>query len=352
MFNSEQLTHNTTVILLLSFFAFFAAMLLTPIYTAFAYKYKLWKQSRTHSATGELLKIVTQQEIKRTVPLMAGLIGIISITITTVAFNLDRHQTWLPLAALLGGGLVGFIDDAINIRGKGGNVAGLRAPVKFAMITAVATACALFFYYKLGYTTINIPVTGDLDVGWLLIPLFVLVVVSTGNAVNISDGLDGLAGGLLISAFGAFGVIAALQGNFGIAGFCMTVVGVLLSYVWFNIPPARFFMGDVGSFAFGTALGVVAMLTDTLFLLPLIGLVFVAEAGSSLLQILSKKFLHRRIFIAAPIHHHFEATGWPKTKVTMRFWIIGQVCAAPAETVADVNQALALLGFPIRHGRP
>src|SRR5690606_29591131 len=140
-----------------------------------------------------------------------------------------------------------------------------------------------------------------------LIPLFILVVVSAGNAVNISDGMDGLAGGLLINAYGAFGLIAALQGNFGIAAFCVTIVGALCSYVWFNIPPARFFMGDVGSFSLGTALGVVAMLTDTLILLPVIGFVFVMEAGSSLLQIVSKRLFHRRVFIAAPIHHHFEA---------------------------------------------
>ncbi len=149
--------------------------------------------------------------------------------------------------------------------------------------------------------------------------------------------MDGLAGGLLLSAYGAYTVIAALQGNFGIAAFCMTVNGALLAYLWFNIPPARFFMGDVGSFALGTALGVVAMVTGTVFLLPIIGFVFVAEAGSTLLQILSKKLLHRKIFIAAPIHHHFEATGWPKTKVTMRFWVVGQVCAV-------FGVILALLG--------
>ncbi len=190
-------------------------------------------------------------------------------------------------------------------------------------------------YYKLGYTSIYLPVYGDLSIGWLLIPLFILVVVSTSNAVNISDGIDGLAGGLLINAYAAFGVIALFQGNYGIAGYCFTVVGALLAYVWFNIAPARFVMGDVGSFALGTSLGVVAMLTDTLVLLPLIGLVFVLEAGSSLLQITSKKLFHRKIFIAAPIHHHFEAQGWPKTKVTMRFWVIGQ-------TVAVIGVVLAL----------
>lgn len=327
MFSIEQFTQELTTISVLSFFAFCVAMLLTPFYTSFAYKHKLWKRHRTHSTTGETLKVIAKLRIKREVPLMAGLVTVAAITIVTVISNLDRQQTWLPLAALLGGGAVGLLDDIINVRGKGGNVAGLRAPIKFGMITVVAALSAWFFYYKLGFTAIHIPFSGPIELGWLVIPLFILVIVSTSNAVNISDGLDGLAGGLLMSAYTAFGVIAALQGNFGIAAFCMTVVGALLSYVWFNIPPARFFMGDVGSFALGTSLGVVAMLTDTVFLLPLICLVFVAEAGSSLIQISSKKIFHRRIFLSAPVHHHLEAIGWPKTKVTMRFWIVGQVCA-------------------------
>lgn len=333
MFTSEEFIDAASRTLLLSIFSFLVAMLLTPIYTHFAYRYKWWRQPRTHSVTGEALSVISKLRIKRTVPLMAGLIMVGAITVTTIVFNLDRAQTWLPLAALLAGGLVGLADDVINIRGN----SGLRAPLKFALITAIASIAAWWFYYKLGYNSVHIPFSGELSLGWFLIPLFILVVVSTGNAVNISDGMDGLAGGLLISAYGAFGVIAALQGNFGIAAFCMTIVGALLSYVWFNIPPARFFMGDIGSFSLGTALGVIAMLTDTLFLLPLIGLVFVAEAGSSLLQILSKKILKRRIFIAAPIHHHFEAQGWPKTKVTMRFWVLGQVCAA-------LGVVLALIG--------
>lgn len=338
----SELTQATTVIFLLSFLAFCIAMALTPIYTHFAYRFGWWKQKRTNSTTGEALSVVNQQSTrKRNVPTMAGLITIITVTVVTLIFNLDRRQTWLPLAALLGGGLVGIIDDIINVRGKGEGVAGIRAPVKFAMITIVAAAAAWFFYYKLGYTTIHIPFAGDWMLGWWLIPLFTLAVVSTGNAVNISDGRDGLAGGLLMSAFGAFGVIATLQGHFGIAAFCMVMVGALLSYLWFNIPPARFFMGDVGSFAMGTTLGVVAMLTNTLFLLPIIGLVFVLEAGSSLIQIFSKKVFHRRVFIAAPLHHHLEAKGWSKEKVTMRFWVVGQACAA-------IGVILALVGGHIR----
>ena len=337
MVTLDQFTDKTTRTLLLSFLAFGVAMLLTPVYTYFAYKYKWWKRHRTHSTTGEALTVISSLRIKRDVPLMAGLVAIAAITIVTYAFNWSRSQTWLPLAALLGGGAVGLIDDIINIRGKGGTVAGLRAPLKFAMIVLVAAVSAWFFYYKLGYASFHVPFAGDLHIGWWLIPLFILVVVSTGNAVNISDGVDGLAGGLLASAYSAFGIIALFQQSYGIAAFCFTVVGALLAYLWFNSAPARFFMGDVGAFAFGTSLGVVAMLTNTLLLLPIIGLVFVAEAGSSLLQISSKKLFHRKIFIAAPIHHHVEATGWPKTKITMRFWLIGQVCAM-------LGLVLALLG--------
>lgn len=337
MFDLSHEANQVTVTLLLSIFSFAAAMMITPIYTHFAYKYKWWKTNRTHSTTGEELKVIASLRIKRQIPRMAGIIALGSITLTTVLLNLDRQQTWLPLAGFIGGGIVGLIDDMINIRGRGGNVAGLRAPIKFGMIAAIAIVGAMFFYYKLGYSTVLLPGLGHVELGWLLMPLFVLVLISTSNAVNISDGVDGLAGGLLMSSFAAFGVIALMQGNYGIAGFCFTVVGTLLSYVWFNIPPARFVMGDAGSFAYGTALGVVAMLTDTLFLLPLIGLVFVAEAGSSLIQIASKRLFKRKVFIAAPIHHHFEALGWPKTKVTMRFWIIGQVCAALGVMLALVG---------------
>lgn len=323
----EFIDHITTMFLL-SFLAFCIAMLLTPLYTYLAYRFKFWKKSRSLSTTGETLEVIAKLRIKRQFPTMAGVVIVLAVTAVTVVFNLDRQQTWLPLAALLGGGLVGLLDDILNVRGSGQGVAGLRASLKFAMITLVAAIGAWFFYYKLGYTTVHIPFGGEFFLGWWLIPLFILVVVSAGNAVNISDGMDGLSGGLLVSAFSAFSLIAAIQGNLGIAGFCLTIVGALLAYLWFNIPPARFQMGDVGSFSLGTALGVVAMLTNTLFLLPIIGLVFVIEAGSSLIQIFSKKVFHRKVFTAAPIHHHFEAAGWPKTKVTMRFWVIGQVCAA------------------------
>lgn len=324
----QNITQELTVTFLLSVGAFLLAMILTPLYTYLAYRYRFWKKQRTTSTMGEKLEVFNvlhAVKFKRNIPTMAGIIGVVSITIITFVFNFDRAQTWLPLAALIGGGAVGLLDDIINIRGQGLGVAGLRSGLKFIMIIGLATVLGWFFFVKLGYNSVHIPYVGDLLLGWLIVPLFVLAVVSTSNAVNISDGLDGLAGGLLAISFGTFGVIAILQGQVLLSGFCFTVLGALLSYLWFNIYPARFFMGDVGSFAFGTSLGVVAMMTNTLFLLPIIGVLFVVEAGSSLVQITSKKFFHRKVFISAPIHQHLEAIGWPETKVTMRFWVIGCV---------------------------
>lgn len=325
----HHLTTDLNATFILSIGAFLLSMVLTPVYTYFAYRYKFWKKQRSTSTLGEKLQIFTklhQNKFTRNIPTMAGIIGVIAISVVTLGFNWDRAQTQLPLAALIGGAAVGLLDDIINIRGQGKGVAGLRSSLKFVMIILMSLVLGWFFYAKLGYTSIHVPFVGDWQVGVWIIAIFVLVVVSTGNAVNISDGLDGLAGGLLAVSFSVFGMIALLQGHLKIAGFCFTVVGALLSYLWFNIYPARFFMGDVGSFAFGTSLGVVAMLTNTLFLLPIIGIIFVIEAGSSLIQITAKRFFGRKIFISAPIHHHLEAKGWPETKVTMRFWVIA--CAA------------------------
>lgn len=322
----EHLPH----IMLLAVGGFLLATLLTPIYTFFAYRYKFWKKQRTTSTTGEKLSVFNKlhaDKFKRNIPTMAGMVFLVSIIIITVLFNLDRGQTYLPLAALIGGGVVGLLDDIINLRSNGKGTAGLRSSIKFAMIAFLGLYLGWFFFYKLGVQSIYVPFIGDWTIGWWIIPLFAFAVVATGNAVNISDGLDGLAGGLLAISYMAFGVIALLQGQYILAGFTFTVVGALLSYLWFNIYPARFFMGDVGSFSLGASLGVVAMLTDSLFLLPIIGIIFVIEAGSSALQIFSKKVFKRKIFLSAPIHHHLEASGWPETKVTMRFWVIGSVTA-------------------------
>lgn len=328
-----EFTEDLTGIFFLSVLSFFLAMLLTPIYTYLAYRYKFWKKQRTTSTNGEKLQVFNKlhaEKFKRNIPTMAGVIFVISVTIVTLVMNLNRGQTWIPLAAFIGGAIVGLIDDIINLKGDGRGVAGLRSSLKFLMISVLGLVLGWFFYSNLsdlGLSAIHIPFIGDWQVGLAIIPIFAFAVVATGNAVNISDGLDGLAGGLMMISYGAFGIIALLQNQLALAGFCFTAIGALLSYLWFNIYPARFFMGDVGSFALGASLGVVAMLTNTLLLLPVVGILFVIEAGSSLIQIISKKYFGRRVFISAPIHQHLQATGWPETKVVMRFWVIAAVAA-------------------------
>lgn len=325
----STITHELVRTFALSVFSFLLAMLLTPIYTFFAYRYKFWKKQRTTSTTGEKLKVFTKlhaKKFERNIPTMAGMIFVLAIFAVSLVI-LDRGQTWLPIAAMIGGGVVGLIDDIINLHSDGKGVAGMRSSVKFLLISLIGLVLGWYFYSKLGWSSVHIPFVGTWELGWGMILLFAFAVVATGNAVNISDGLDGLAGGLLATSYAAFGVIALLQGQFHLACFCFIVIGALLSYLWFNIYPARFFMGDVGSFALGTALGVVAMQTNSLFLLPIIGLLFVVDAGSSAIQILSKKLFHRRVFISAPFHQHLQALGWPETKVTMRFWVIGGIMA-------------------------
>jgi phospho-N-acetylmuramoyl-pentapeptide-transferase len=336
-------SHTIEQVFTFGLLGFLASMALTPLYTTAAFSGKWWKKARTHAMTGEKARVYAKLHAAkhaRNIPTMAGVIFVLSTILVTLAGNLSRSQTWLPLAAFAGAGVIGLVDDIINIRGIGGSIAGMRAKMKSLLLIIVALIGGWWLYSKLGVTDIHIPFAGPWHLGWLIVPLFVLVVFSTANAVNISDGLDGLAGGLAVIAFGAYAVIAFIERKYGLAGFCMTIVGGLLSYTWFNIYPARFFMGDVGSFALGTALGVVAMLTDTVLLLPIIGAVFVVETASVIIQIASKKLRNgRKIFLSSPIHHHFEAVGWPETKVTMRFWIIGQVAAF-------VGVIIYLLGGP------
>lgn len=323
-----------------SVLAFVVAMAFTPIYTNLAYRYGIFKKVRDTAVTGEKAPVFLKLHLakhNRSIPTMAGLITIITVGMLTLLLNLSRSQTYLPLFALVAAGAVGALDDVINLRGNGLGKGGLRSGIKFSLIFSIAVSGGLYFYYKLGYHLIHVPRVGDFNIGWFYIPLFILVVVSTANAVNITDGLDGLSGGLLATAFGAYTVIAYFQGNYGIAGFCAAIVGAILAYTWFNIFPARFFMGDTGSFALGTALGVVAMLTNSVFVLPIIGAIFVVEAGSSLIQIVSKKVFKRKIFRSAPLHHHLEALGWPEAKVTMRLWVLGQITGA-------IGLILGLLG--------
>lgn len=326
----EQLNSEMVYEMVLALGAFLLAMTLTPIYTYFAYRYKWWKQQKSVAVTGEELKVMNKlhaKKFKRSFPTMAGVVFVLAVGVTTFLCNWSRAQTWLPFAAFMGGAVVGLIDDVMNVFGNKA-VAGLRAPAKFLMISILGLVLGWFFAVKLGWTAIYIPFIGSVNFGVVaMILIFAFALVATSNAVNITDGLDGLAGGLVMLAYGAYGVIALLQTQWGLAGFCFTVVGALLSYIWFNVYPARFMMGDVGSFALGAGLGVVAMMTNGFFLLPIIGGLFVVEAGSALIQIVSKKFFKKKVFISAPLHHHLEAKGWEESKIVMRFWVIGGVLA-------------------------
>jgi len=332
------------IVKVLSFAAggFILSILLTPIYSYFAYKYKWWKQISDTSTFGggnektPVFYKLHKYKHKRNIPTMAGIVLWISVALITIAFNLDRSQTYLPLFTLVTVGILGLIDDYLNIRSTGG-IAGVKSKFKFLWIFLSAIIGAYWFFYKLDWNVLHVPALGDFNIGIFYIPLFILVFISTANAVNITDGLDGLSGGLLSSAFAAFTAIALFQGNVGLAAFCATIVGVMLSYTWFNIYPARFFMGDTGAVALGATLGVVAMLTNSAIILPIIGFVFVVETLSVILQVASKKIFGRKIFLSAPIHHHFEAKGWPETKVTMRFWVIGTVMSV-------VGMIIGLLG--------
>ena len=327
----NDINSNMGFELILALGSFLMAMFLTPIYTNFAYKHKLWKRQKSVDVTGKELTVMNKlhkDKIKRHFPTMAGVIMLVTVPVVLLATNcLNRGQTWLPIAAFVGGGVIGFVDDLLNLFGKNA-AAGLRAPVKFAMISALCLFLGWFFAYKLGWTAVMVPFFGPVEISMIgMILLFAFAVVATGNAVNISDGLDGLAGGLSMLAYGSYGVIALLQEQWYLAGFCFIVLGALLAYIWFNVYPARFMMGDTGSFALGAGLGVVAMMTNSFLLLPIIGFLFVIEAGSSLIQIVWKKFFNKKIFISAPLHHHLQAMGWEESKVVMRFWIIGGITA-------------------------
>lgn len=331
--NTLQLSIPTSTLIqmfLLGLFGLLLAMAATPLYTTIAYQGKWWKKQRSDAWSGGAAKVYQKLHAakhKRNIPTMAGIIFIFAIAVITLTGNLDRGETWLPLAGMLGAGAVGLIDDVMNIRSNGG-IAGMRAKMKFGLYSIVALAGGWWFYAKLDVTSVYLPGFEHVQIGALIIVLFWFVVVATANSVNISDGLDGLAGGLLVSSFLAYALIATIEQKYALAGFCLTVVGALLSYTWFNIFPARFFMGDVGAFALGTALGIIAMQTDTIYVLPIIGAVYVMETGSVIINRLSRKLRHgKKVFLSSPLHHHFEAVGWPETKVTMRFWVLGQVAA-------------------------
>jgi len=326
-------------ILILSTLSFVLAFLLTPLLTHYLYKYKLGKSIRN---TGVTPVFSALHEHKAGTPTMGGILIWFTTLILALLFfylnflfpnnNFDflnfltRPETILPLSCLIATALVGLADDFIDINSQGRG--GIRMKHRLFIYTVIAAVGALWFYFKLGWDVFHVPFVGDIFIGWWYIPVFIFVIVATAFSVNEIDGLDGLAGGTLLSAFAAFGTIAFIQGRINLAALCGVIIGALLAFLWFNINPARFFMGDTGAMALGVTLGIVAMLTGQALLLPIIGFLFVVESLSVIIQIISKKLRHgKKIFLSSPIHHHFQAVGWPETKIVMRFWVISGVTA-------------------------
>lgn len=240
---------------------------------------------------------------------------------------LSRKETWLPLGALIGAALVGLIDDYINVRGLIPKVGGITVKWKLLIYTAIALIGAWWFYFKLGFDSIHVPFLGNFYIGLWYIPFFILVVVSTTFSVNEIDGLDGLAGGVVFPALSSYAIIALVSGRVNLATFVMVIVGALLSFLWINIPPAKAFMGDTGAVALGITLGIVAMLTNYSLLLPIFGFLLVIESMSVIIQKISKKFFHKKIWMSTPIHHHFQAKGMAEHTITMKFWIVSFISA-------------------------
>lgn len=323
-----------------SILAFTLTLLLTPLYLRAAKRFGLGKQLRQESIDGKQAGIFQEMHAKKIgTPTMGGVI-MWGAVVLTVALSrllsllglipkslLDRGEVYLPLFTLVAVGFLGAVDDWFNIKGIG-KKGGIEWKPKFLLLTVFALIGAFWFYYKLGFSSIHIPRLGDFEIGLWYIPLFMLVIVSTANAVNFTDGLDGLAGGLLILAFAAFGGIAYAKGLIVLAIFCGVLSGSLLAFLWNNVPPALFYMGDTGALAFGATLGVIAMMTDSMVVLLIVGAVFIVETLSIILQLASKKWLGRKLFLIAPLHHHFERKGWGEAKITMRFWTVGALCGA------------------------
>ncbi len=339
-------------VILPSIVAFIVGIVTTPILTKYLYKYKAWKKKvKTVGLNGGATPIFNSLHAEREVstPRMGGIIIWSSVFITTVLFwvfaqffdgtfskldFLSRDQTWIPLFVLIFGAFVGLVDDILEIRGAGGNYAGgLSLKKRLFLVGIISFLVSLWFYYKLEVNTINLPFFSGFNLGLYFIPIFMLVVLLIYSG-GIIDGIDGLSGGVFASIFGAYALIAFFQNQINLAAFCTVVIGAILAFLWFNIPPARFYMSETGSMALTITIAVIAFMTDKLgdgrgvSVLPIIALPLIVTTMSVVIQVLSKKFRNsKKVFLIAPLHHHFEAIGWPASKVTMRYWVVSLVCA-------------------------
>jgi len=337
--------------------AFTIGIAITPLVTYFLFKFKVWKKTGGKKAMGgheatEFNRLKGEGETKT--PRMGGIVIWASALLTlgilytlarlmpdSIFSNLDflsRSQTLIPAAMLLVGAAIGFLNDFYDVTHKG---QGLRLSIRLFLITAIAGGLGWWFYDKLGVTGVNIPFDGTLELGILIIPFFILLVISL-YASGVIDGIDGLSGGVFASIFAAYAGISIVQSQFDLAAFCATVVGAIMAFLWFNIPPARFWMTETGSMSLTLALATVVFMTDSLgggngiALLPIVGLPLIATVGSNVIQILYRKATGKKFFRIAPVHHHFEAIGWPSYKVTMRYWIISIFCAVIGVIIATL----------------
>ncbi|MDO8590758.1 MAG: hypothetical protein Q7R65_02130 [bacterium] len=343
--------------------AFFWGIFLTPFITDYLYRNAMWKKkAKTVAIDGRGTPIFNQLHKDKEIgtPKMGGVVIWLSATLTMlliwliarifpgdITLKLDfmsRGQTWLPLVALLTGAFVGLIDDYMEIKGVSGWPAGgLSLKKRIIVVAVVGLLAALWFYFKLDVQSVSMPFLGNVYLGLFFIPFFVLVTVAIYSG-GVIDGLDGLAGGIFSIIFSTYAAIAFYQHQIDLAAFCAVIVGGLLAFLWFNIPPARFYMSETGSMALTMALAIVAFMADSLgegrgiAVLPIIALPLVVTTLSNIIQLVSKKFRNgKKVFQVAPLHHHFEAIGWPAYKVTMRYWVIGVVCASIGLIVAMIG---------------
>ena len=343
------------LVLVPALISFLAGIMITPLVTHYLYKHKVWKKAGGKVAYGgheavEFNKLKADNETKT--PRMGGVVIWASILITlfgtyilahlfpeTALTEFDfftRSQTLIPTAMLILGAGVGFLNDFYDVT-RGGE--GLRLSVRLTIITAVATALGWWFYAKLGVTSIGIPFDGILELGIFIVPTFVLLTLVLYTS-GVIDGIDGLSGGVFASTFAAYSGIALIQGQQDLATFCAVVVGAILAFLWFNIPPARFWMTETGSMALTLALATVIFMTDSLgeghgiSLMFIVAFPLLATAVSVVMQILYRKITGKKLLRIAPLHHHFEAIGWPSYKVTMRYWIISIICAVTGVLLA------------------
>ena len=328
-------------ILFLSSLASIFTILWAPILINFLYKHKLGKKIRDDGTTPIY---TSMHKYKSGTPTMGGILIWLTVLVFAFLFYylskffpfdifkqlnfLSRSQTWLPLAFLISTAIIGLIDDIMGVKEIGYKKRGIKFLDKLIIYTIIGAIGAIWFYYKLGWDMLHIPFFGNFQIGILYIPIFISVVIGTAFAVNQTDGLDGLAGGSLLTAFISYIVISFSLGKYDLAAFCSVISGALMAFLWFNIKPARFIMGDTGAFSLGSTLAIIALLTNTIFILPFIGFIFVIEALSTIIQIGSKKLRNgKKVFVSSPIHHHLEAKGWPESKIVMRSWIISELVA-------------------------